>query len=145
MGQQQLLLLVLGMVIVGIAVVAGIQAFGEGKEKASRDAAVSDAMRVISDIQAWKMKPAAFGGGSSATSIPTFNDLGYPSGDISSSGARYTTVSGCYDIVSGGTVATVELRLLDSAGACVTDDFASVAIAGTTVDDLTWTYATSGS
>ena len=62
MGQQQLLLLVLGIVIVGIAVVAGIQAFSEGKQKAEQDAAVSDAMRIISDVQAWKLKPGAFGG-----------------------------------------------------------------------------------
>jgi hypothetical protein len=69
MGQQQLLLLVLGIVIVGIAVVAGIQAFSEGKDKADRDAMVTDAMRVISDIQAWKLKPAAFGGGAEVKRI----------------------------------------------------------------------------
>ena len=52
MGQQQLLLLVLGIVIVGIAVVAGITAFSEGKDKADRDAAAADAMRIVSDVQA---------------------------------------------------------------------------------------------
>ena len=35
MGQQQLLLLVLGIVIVGLAVVVGIQAFGENQKKAN--------------------------------------------------------------------------------------------------------------
>ena len=63
MGQQQLLLLVLGIVIVGLAVVVGIQAFGENQKKANADALVNDAVRIASDAQAWRLKPAAFGGG----------------------------------------------------------------------------------
>ena len=95
MGQQQLLLLVLGIVIVGIAVVAGIQAFAEGKAKAEQDAAVSDAMRIISDVQAWKLKPTAFGGGSEGdwTGV-TFKALGYPVD--SDSDLKYMTYNGCY-------------------------------------------------
>ena len=76
MGQQQLLLLVLGIVIVGIAVVAGIQAFSEGKQKAEQDAAVSDAMRIISDLQAWYLKPTAFGGGGEATEFNWVSSFG---------------------------------------------------------------------
>ena len=63
MGQQQLLLLVLGVVIVGLAVVVGIQAFGENQTKANADAMVNDGVRIASDAQAWKLKPQAFGGG----------------------------------------------------------------------------------
>ena len=63
MGQQQLLLLVLGIVIVGLAVVVGIQAFGENQKKANSDALVNDGVRIASDAQAWILKPAAFGGG----------------------------------------------------------------------------------
>jgi hypothetical protein len=79
MGQQQLLLLVLGIVIVGLAVVVGIQAFGENQKKANADALVNDAIRIASDAQAWKLKPAAFGGGASATNWTglTFEQLGY--------------------------------------------------------------------
>ena len=81
MGQQQLLLLVLGIVIVGLAVVVGIQAFSENKKKANADALVNDAIRIASDAQAWKLKPAAFGGG--AANDPddwtglSFEQLGY--------------------------------------------------------------------
>ena len=57
MGQQQLLLLVLGIVIVGLAVVVGIQAFGENQKKANTDAVVNDAIRIASDAQAWALKP----------------------------------------------------------------------------------------
>ena len=63
MGQQQLLLLVLGIVIVGLAVVVGIQAFGENQAKANADALVNDGVRIASDAQAWALKPQAFGGG----------------------------------------------------------------------------------
>lgn len=63
MGQQQLLLLVLGIVIVGLAVVAGINAFSENQEKSQKDAIVNEGMRIATDIQAWRLKPDAFGGG----------------------------------------------------------------------------------
>ncbi len=101
MGQQQLLLLVLGIVIVGIAVVAGITAFSEGKDKADRDAASSDAMRLISDLQAWKLKPAAFGGGASASGFTgvSFTSIGIPSGSLT--GGNYTTTNGCYTLDCG--------------------------------------------
>ena len=96
MGQQQLLLLVLGIVIVGIAVVAGIQAFSEGKVKAEQDAAISDAMRIISDTQAWKLKPSAFGGGADADGFTgvSMKALGYQSNP-------YITTNGCYDLDDG--------------------------------------------
>ena len=149
MGQQQLLLLVLGMVIVGIAVVAGIQAFSEGKEKAARDAAVSDAMRIISDIQAWKMKPAAFGGGASSNNIPTFYDLGYPKVGILED-SKYKTVNGCYEISnyttppsgssgSSGSSGIADLKIYLDTG-CSGSPIAVVHIGGTTVDDLQWEW-----
>ncbi|HEX9952181.1 MAG TPA: hypothetical protein VGB53_10460, partial [Rubricoccaceae bacterium] len=62
MGQQQLLLLVLGIVVVGLAVVVGIQAFGENQKKANADAITNDVIRIASDAQAWSLKPTAFGG-----------------------------------------------------------------------------------
>ena len=89
MGQQQLLLLVLGIVIVGLAVVVGIQAFSENQKKANADAIVNDAIRIASDAQAWKLKPAAFGGGASAVEWTglTFDQMGYETGDQNYSAA----------------------------------------------------------
>jgi hypothetical protein len=79
MGQQQLLLLVLGTVIVGLAVVVGIDAFSENRKKSNADALVNDAVRLASDAQAWKLKPAAFGGGADDSDFTnlTLEDLGY--------------------------------------------------------------------
>ena len=84
MGQQQLLLLVLGIVIVGLAVVVGIQAFSENQTKANADAMINDGVRIASDAQAWALKPAQFGGGAgdfykgAANNVAvTLSDLGY--------------------------------------------------------------------
>ena len=77
MGQQQLLLLVLGIVIVGLAVVVGIQAFGENQKKANADAITNDVIRIASDAQAWSLKPTAFGGGNGLFTGVTFERLGY--------------------------------------------------------------------
>jgi hypothetical protein len=77
MGQQQLLLLVLGIVVVGLAVVVGIQAFGENQKKANADAITNDVIRIASDAQAWSLKPTAFGGGNGSFANVTFERLGY--------------------------------------------------------------------
>jgi len=62
MGQQQLLLLVLSTVIVGLATVAGIQAFDEGQTQANQDAISQRALTIGSDIYAASQKPSQLGG-----------------------------------------------------------------------------------
>ena len=62
MGQQQLLLLVLGIVIVGLAVVAGIQAFSENQRKAQLDAHSARVLEVAAATATYYHKPAMFGG-----------------------------------------------------------------------------------
>ena len=97
MGQQQLLLLVLGIVIVGLAVVVGIQAFGENQKKSNSDALVNDVVRIASDAQAWNLKPAAFGGGAGGFAGLSFEQLGYvaPSGTYSNLNGEFefTTIT----------------------------------------------------
>jgi hypothetical protein len=107
MGQQQLLLLVLGIVIVGLAVVVGIQAFGENQKKANADAIVNDAVRIASDAQAWKLKPAAFGGGASATGMIgfTFEQAGYrvdSEGDYENLNGTFETTAGAASLIITG-------------------------------------------
>jgi len=62
MGQQQLLLLVLSTVIVGLATVAGIQAFSSNQAQASQDALVQRGTSIASDIQGIFGKPSQMGG-----------------------------------------------------------------------------------
>ena len=79
MGQQQLLLLVLGIVIVGLAVVAGIQAFRENQRKAQIDVYTEQAVRIASNALAWKARPRATGGGQDGYAMAglTLTQLGF--------------------------------------------------------------------
>jgi hypothetical protein len=63
MGQQQLLLIVLGVILVGVAVVLGIQYFGVGAEEGAKDELVAHTLTVGANAQQWFKKPVAMGGG----------------------------------------------------------------------------------
>ena len=97
MGQQQLLLLVLSIVLVGLAVVVGIQAFTENQRKSMRDAMTNDLVNLGSQAQAWMLKPTAYGGpaeeeGFASLTIP---EMGYRIGDD----GMYETEYGKYHIL----------------------------------------------
>ncbi len=66
MGQQQLLLIVVGVIIVGIAVVVGINVFTTSAVKAKRDNVISDLLHLASEAQRYYKTPEAMGGGSRA-------------------------------------------------------------------------------
>ena len=63
MGQQQLLLIVLGVIIVGIAVVVGINLFNANAEEAAKDGVVSDCTNLGAMAQQHYKKPGSMGGG----------------------------------------------------------------------------------
>lgn len=63
MGTQQLLLIVLGVIIVGVAVVVGIGLFGNQTQQANADSVLGDCMRIASGSQTWHGKPKSLGGG----------------------------------------------------------------------------------
>ncbi len=63
MGQQQLLLIVLGVIIVGIAIVVGINLFTASSVEANKDGLVADNLNIASLAQQFYKKPAAMGGG----------------------------------------------------------------------------------
>ena len=121
MGQQQLLLLVLGIVVVGLAVVVGIQAFGENQKKANADAITNDVIRIASDAQAWSLKPTAFGGGNgsfSPTSGPvTFEKLGYAMTGTGTAGV-YTNLNASTS--TGGTNSGYKLSAISATGVTIT-------------------------
>ncbi len=77
MGQQQLILLVLATVIVGLAIVVGIAAFTQGGDRANADAMIQDAVTIASDIQSTIKKPQPFGGVEDFSEI-SFGQIGYP-------------------------------------------------------------------
>jgi len=63
MGQQQLLLIVLGVILVGVAVVLGINYFAVGAEEGAKDELVAHNLTVGANAQQWFKKPLAMGGG----------------------------------------------------------------------------------
>ena len=142
MGQQQLLLLVLGIVIVGLAVVVGIQAFGENQKKANADALVNDGVRIASDAQAWALKPTAFGGPTDTEDIDDvgFADLGYTLGGNGCAATSYGNLNGCFalDGSTAGTVVITGTSIPNSNN----DNQVVVTVAGTTPQDITTAVTT---
>ena len=63
MGQQQLLLIVLGVIVVGIAVVIGINLFTANAVSANRDGIVADLNSLGAMAQQHYRKPIQTGGG----------------------------------------------------------------------------------
>ena len=122
MGQQQLLLLVLATVIVGLATVAGIQAFEQGSKRANQDALTQTAVKIASDMQANAKKPTQFGGqgvdelasGNGGGTI-SLGDMGYDSTGTGSnyeggSSDLYETTDGACGIEDGDTTSSMEVR-----------------------------------
>jgi hypothetical protein len=66
MGQQQLLLIVLGVIVVGIAVVVGINLFNANAETSAQDSIVSQGTNMGALAQQYYKKPVAMGGGGSS-------------------------------------------------------------------------------
>ena len=88
MGQQQLLLIVLGVIIVGIAVAVGITMFAGGAAQANFNAVMNDLQKIAADAQGWYRTPASLGGGGN-----TFTDI-----TLANIGANASNVNGAYSI-----------------------------------------------
>jgi hypothetical protein len=108
MGSQQLLLIVLGVIIVGIAVVVGISIFGSNADQANKDAVTQDLLRMASQAQGYYRKPTMLGGGGNSFSGLSLNDLGFSGTDNSNANATYavTSATGASSVLTG-TSATV--------------------------------------
>ena len=63
MGQQQLLLIILGVLIIGVAIATGVQLFATGAEATTRDNIHNSIMNIVSDAQAHFFRPNVMGGG----------------------------------------------------------------------------------
>jgi hypothetical protein len=74
MGQQQLLLIILGVIIVGIAIAVGISMFSSGTVQANKDAIINDLNNLAANGYQYRIRPTTMGGGGGAYtgySIPT--------------------------------------------------------------------------
>jgi hypothetical protein len=85
MGQQQLLLIVLGVIVVGIAVVVGINLFNANAVSSNRDGVVSDLNNLGAMAQQFYKKPVSMGGGGN-----TFTGFALPTELDSTANGSYT-------------------------------------------------------
>ena len=63
MGQQQLLLIVLGVIIVGVAIWVGVAMFSAYSVSSNKQAIILDLQSLEQDIIAYSRKPRVMGGG----------------------------------------------------------------------------------
>ena len=147
MGQQQLLLLVLGIVIVGIAILVGINAYSENSVKTNWDSLLQDALRIANDAQSWKAKPELFGGSDDATKDDeddfvgaNFLQLAYAPTLVSGTGGIcYQNVNGLYKLTAATTGLTIEGQNASN------QNQVTIEVTGNLEDDveLIWTGAAS--
>jgi len=97
MGQQQLLLIVLGVIIVGIAIVVGINLFSASSLEANRDAVVADNMNLAALAQQFYKKPSSLGGGNN-----TFTGFTIPTNLASTANGSYSAVVAAQSVVVTG-------------------------------------------
>jgi hypothetical protein len=99
MGQQQLLLVILVTILVGIATVVGINVFGTSAVNANHDAVRNDIAQIASSSQGWYIKPRELGGGGNSFKHIGFQDITFP-GEISADTLVATNLNGEYELTA---------------------------------------------
>ena len=105
MGQQQLLLIVLSVIIVGIAVVVGIQMFSASSASSNLEAVTGDLLNLASRAQQYYVKPSGLGGGGNSFSGLTANAAG-----IEKLTPKASNDNGTYSISTAGNGTSVTLQ-----------------------------------
>lgn len=116
MGSQQILLLVLTVIVVGVAITAGIGQFNAQSTAFHKDAMVMDLNNVAQSAIAFKAKTVEMGGGGDS-----YAGYSVPVGLGSNANGTYTAGSGTSDAITfTGTSAkgygTITLTLNDTLG-----------------------------
>lgn len=107
MGQQQLLLIILGVIIVGIAVAVGITMFQDNAVDQNRSAVIADMTTLSAKAQQYYAKPVSLGGGGTSFVGLTADATGI---GILASPAFTDNANGTYTIKTAGTATTVVIH-----------------------------------
>ena len=119
MGQQQLLLIILGVIIVGIAVAVGITMFQDNAVDQNRSAVIADLTTLAAKAQQYFAKPTTLGGGGNSFVGLSADATGL---GLLASTAFTTNANGTYSISTAGTATSVTLK---GVGAVVLSDATS--------------------
>lgn len=96
MGQQQLLLVILVTIIVGIATVVAINTFGSAADSANIDSVRQDIATFAASAQGYFMKPEMLGGGGGDWQGITFNVVAFPADEVDTDGLTALNANGVY-------------------------------------------------
>jgi len=107
MGQQQLLLIILGVIVVGIAVAVGITMFSDNAVNANRDAVSNDLVNLAARAQQYYRRPTALGGGGNSFVGLTADAAGLSKLTNMPGGAN---ANGTYSITTAGTANQVTVQ-----------------------------------
>jgi hypothetical protein len=110
MGQQQLLLIILGVIIVGIAIAVGLSLFSANSVQANKDAIINDINNIAANAYQYRIRTTSMGGGNNS-----YDGYNLPNKLSSNSNATYTatgagnacTIVGTSSSVSGCSVTGV--------------------------------------
>lgn len=111
MGQQQLLLVILVTIIVGIATVVAINTFSSAADSANLDAVRQDLAQIGSSAQSYYIKPTMLGGGGNTFTGMDFNDITFPADSVFAAGLEAANANGEYEFtnVAAQTVTVVSV------------------------------------
>jgi hypothetical protein len=85
MGTQQLMLIILGVILIGIAIAVGISTFQAQNVRSNLDAMINDLSHIASNAYQYRKRPAKLAGGEGDYSLYEI-----PPGLVSNSNATYT-------------------------------------------------------
>ena len=108
MGQQQLLLIILGVIIVGIAIAVGISQFGAHSQQANKDGVTSSLVNVGANAYQYKIRPTTMGGGSGS-----YVNYSIPAKMLSDE-------NGTYSISTAGSATSIAFQGVSSLGSSYT-------------------------
>ena len=98
MGQQQLMLIILSVIVVGIAVALGITMFSDSSISSNRDGITNDLAALASRAHQYYRRPSYFGGGGNS-----FAGLTADAAGLAKLTNKPTNDNGTYSVVSAGT------------------------------------------
>jgi Tfp pilus assembly protein PilE len=109
MGQQQLLLIILGVIVVGIAVAVGITMFQDNAVSANRDAVVNDLVNLAARAQQYFRRPTSLGGGQNSFNGLTADPTGLKK-LVNTNASPWVNANGSYAIITAGTDSMVVIE-----------------------------------
>ncbi|MFZ4619038.1 MAG: hypothetical protein ACOYNS_00655 [Bacteroidota bacterium] len=112
MGQQQLLLIILGVMIVGVAIAVGITMFRDNAVSSNRDAIANDLMHLAAKAKHYYKRPTSMGGGGHSFVGLTANPAGLL---ILVTPAFSNNNNAAYSIKTAGDATSVEFRAVGKA------------------------------